>query len=164
MKMVHIVIFWGFFKSLLVGFNTKHAMQHIYNYMYNTRFSTYTLFMSGICILYNRMSGICILYNRIEKEKQSRQQETGADFPGHLHFRGWSETTNTTKARKNSHDIFFQEVMSLARMSLDFSDQLAACHFQLEMFGSNKAVSRERFFMQINNFPNVPKIWNNSWV
>lgn len=143
MKMVHIVIFLRILQLPSCWFNTKHAMQHIYNSMYNTRCSTYTLFL--ICQVY--------VFSMLELKKKNRQN--WRRFP-----KGWSETTKTTKEKNNSHDILFREVMSLSKMFLDFSDQLAGSHFQLEIFGSNEAVSRERFFMQIQKFPNVPQIWN----
>lgn len=71
MKMVHIVIFLRILQLPSCWFNTKHAMQHIYNSMYNTRCSTYILFL--ICQVY--------VFSMLELKKKNNLARTGADFP-----------------------------------------------------------------------------------
>ena len=152
MKMVHIVIFLRILQLPSCWVNTKHAMQHIYNSMYNTQCSTYTPFL---CQVY--------VFSMLELKKKNN---LASKKLAQISRRKFSKTTKTTKEKNNSHDILFREVMSLSKMFLDFSGQLAGSHFQLEIFGSNEAVSRERFFMQIQKFPNVPKYGTASlnWV
>ena len=141
MKVVHIVIFWGSFKILSV------------DSILNMQYTVYTIHdvphIHYLCQVY--------VFSVLELNKinNSASKKLGQISRATSLSEDEAKRRKKNKGRNNSHDIFFRK-WCLFQRCFFFGLFLTSltnlhCHLQLGMFGSNEAVSRERFFMQIKN-------------